>query len=325
MRRFVALLWGCIPLAAVAGCLAPSGAGAPDAIIVAGIPFRAGTRVVTWKEPGGYDAYLERRFFNGAEVLPERPARGCNVPRRYSKRSTRNLSPEMLARVEQGGYDLPALREKVDQFVLHYDVCGTSRRCFRVLHDLRGLSVHFMLDIDGTIYQTMDLKERGRHATISNDRSVGVEIAHIGAYGDLEVLHEWYVPETPLDLKIKLPESMGDGGVRTAGYVGRPRRRGLFEAVLNGNRVVQYDFTPAQYEALRRLVRTLNRALPRIRLQAPRDAAGRVLPCKLDEQAWQAFEGVLGHYHIQTNKVDPGPAFDWDHVLGGAHRTVNPQ
>jgi len=39
-------------------------------------------------------------------------------------------------------------------------------QCFKVLHDHRDLSVHFMLDLDGTIYQTLDLKERAWHATI---------------------------------------------------------------------------------------------------------------------------------------------------------------
>jgi N-acetylmuramoyl-L-alanine amidase len=31
---------------------------------------------------------------------------------------------------------------------------------------------------------------------------------------------------------------------------------------------------------------------------------------------------VLAHYHIQANKVDPGPAFDWDRVIGGARREL---
>ncbi len=66
--------------------------------------------------------------------------------------------------------DLDLLRQKVDQFVLHFDVCGTSAQCFYVLHDRRGLSVHFMLDVDGTIYQTLDVKERAWQATKSNDQ-----------------------------------------------------------------------------------------------------------------------------------------------------------
>ena len=47
------------------------------------------------------------------------------------------------------------------------DVEGYSKGTFRVLHDMRGLSVHFMLDLDGTIYQTLDLKVRGHLFTCS--------------------------------------------------------------------------------------------------------------------------------------------------------------
>ena len=35
-----------------------------------------------------------------------------------------------------------------------------------------------------------------------------------------------------------------------------------------------------------------------------------------------AFEGVLGHYHVTKRKIDPGPAFQWDHVLKGARALV---
>ena len=80
------------------------------------------------------------------------------------------------------GWDLPLLQRVVDQFVIHFDAAGTSKRCFEVLHDRRGLSVHFLLDLDGTIYQTLDVKESAWHATVANGRSVGVEVANIGAY-----------------------------------------------------------------------------------------------------------------------------------------------
>ncbi len=59
--------------------------------------------------------------------------------------------------------------------MLHYDVTAYSRTTFQVLHDYRGLSVHFMLDVDGTIYQTLDLKERAYHAGTANSRSVCVK------------------------------------------------------------------------------------------------------------------------------------------------------
>ena len=33
---------------------------------------------------------------------------------------------------------------------------------------------------------------------------------------------------------------------------------------------------------------------------------------KLADAELRAFRGALGHWHVQANKFDPGPAFDWD-------------
>ena len=43
------------------------------------------------------------------------------------------LSLDEFERIRGGGWDLPTLQRVVDQFVIHYDVCGTSRQCFRIL------------------------------------------------------------------------------------------------------------------------------------------------------------------------------------------------
>ena len=157
-----------------------------DEIIVAGRMFHTGTRVVTWMDPGGYDAYrVERRFAPIAESSWESTAaavKALRTPNRYGQRKN-GLSDAEIERVRGGGWDLPTLQRVVDQFVLHYDVCGISKSCFNVLHDHRGLSIHFMLDIDGTIYQTLDLKERAWHATTSNDhrdrRPPGIGLAPV--------------------------------------------------------------------------------------------------------------------------------------------------
>ena len=94
----------------------------------------------------------------------------------------KGLTPDEIEKVRGGGWDLPTLQRVVDQFVIHFDAAGTSKRCFQILQDRRGLSVHFMLDLDGTIYQTLDAKESAWHATIANGRSIGIEVANIGAY-----------------------------------------------------------------------------------------------------------------------------------------------
>jgi len=62
-------------------------------------------------------------------------------------------------------------------FVNHWDVCLSSESCHKVLKN-RGISVHFLIDNDGTIYQTMDTQHGAWHAGGSkwNHKSIGVEI-----------------------------------------------------------------------------------------------------------------------------------------------------
>ena len=186
-----------------------------DEIVVAGQLFHTGTRVITCMDPGGYDAYrTERRFSPIADSAWDKTHEAVKAipsPNRYGMRKAA-LTPEEIEHVRGGGWDLSKLQSVVDQFVIHFDVCGVSKQCFNILHDHRGLSVHFMLDIDGTIYQTLDLKERAWHATTSNERSIGIEVANMGAYpgNDLRVLHVWYQRDAKGLPYIKVPASIGD-------------------------------------------------------------------------------------------------------------------
>jgi N-acetyl-anhydromuramyl-L-alanine amidase AmpD len=82
--------------------------------------------------------------------------------------------------------------------------------------------------------------------------------------------------------------------------------------------LVQYDLTPQQYVALTKLTAALCQVFPKIACDYPRDASGQLVPGKLPDETLKTYGGVLGHYHIQTNKTDPGPAFDWDRVINGA-------
>ncbi len=296
--------------------------------MVAGQFVHTGTRVVLWMDPGGYDAYrVERRFSPldeaGWETSHDQ-VKELSSPNRYNLRRA-GLSPEELERVRGGGWDLPTLRRVVDQFVLHYDVCGTSRQCFKVLQDLRDLSVHFMLDLDGTIYQTLDLKERAWHATTSNSRSVGVEIANIGAYGVQErnPFDQWYAHEPGGQTRITIPERFGAGSLRTQDFEGHPARPQPVSGEIQGKQLVQYDFTPEQYDALIKLTATLSRILPGIKCDYPKDENGKLVLHKLPDPELKEYHGLLGHFHIQTDKVDPGPAFQWDRVINGARRLLH--
>jgi N-acetylmuramoyl-L-alanine amidase len=315
-----------LSLAALSGCaVGPYGEpGVPlerlgDEIVVCGELVHSGAPVVLWLDPGGYDAYRAECRFIPDQDRPSKPV--SDSPIRYGS-FRRHLPEEVAERVWSEGWSLPLLQEWVDLFVIHYDACGTSRRCFEVLHDLRGLSVHFMLDLDGTIYQTLDLKERAWHAGTANDRSVGIEIANIGAYEDMKTLDEWYACDEQGRPYVAFPEWLGETGVRTPGFVARPARQQLFTGEINGRKLYQYDLTEEQYDSLVKLTATLCQVLPRIEPDYPRDADGRLRRSVLSEEEMEGFSGLLGHWHVTMAKVDPGPAFGWDRLIEGVRRLL---
>jgi hypothetical protein len=296
-----------------------------DEIAVCGEFFHTTAPVVPWLDPRGYDAYrVERRFVpldQAATPPPEK--KGQFRGTRFSLRR-RGLTEAELERVRGGGWDLPLLQKTVDQLVIHFDARGTSRRCFEVLHDIRGLSVHFMLDLDGTIYQTLDVKEGAWHATIANGRSIGIEIANIGAYPPEKsgLLEKWYRRGAGGRVEIAVPDPDATSGIRDHGAILKPSRNEPIEGVIQGQMLRQFDLTERQYDSLIRLTATLCTLFPKIRCDYPRDSAGALVRFKLSESEFSGYQGILGHYHVQSNKVDPGPAFRWDKVIDGARRLM---
>jgi N-acetylmuramoyl-L-alanine amidase len=290
-----------------------------DEIVAAGQFFHTGTRVVLWIDPDGYDAYrVEPRFINLTNENPEQLYTGVH----YDVRN-HNITPDQFQEVSSGNWDLSLLQQVIDQFVIHFDVAGTSRRCFHTLQDVRGLSVQFMLDVDGTIYQTLDLKERAWQATIANSRSIGIEIANVGAYevGETNPLDAWY-EQTNGQTILTIPDAFGAAGILTTNFVGHPARPDPIHGNIQGHDLVQYDFTPEQYAALIKLTATLCRIFPKIKCQYPTNDSGQLITAKLPDEMLTNYEGILGHYHIQTDKVDPGPAFQWATVIEGARKIL---
>lgn len=326
LPRLLLSLPAALGMILLSGCVHAPGTPEPrtgDEIVIAGQFFHTGTRVVTWMDPGGYDAYrVERRFAPLAESGwkdTQAKVPGMSSPNRYNLRRG-DLTPAELERVRGGGWDLPTLQRVIDQFVIHYDAAGVSKACFEELQDVRDLSVQFMVDLDGTIYQTLDVKERAWQATIANDRSVGVEVANVGAYApnDRQRLDDWYRLDPQGKPYVAIPASVGDPMIRTRGFVARPIRPQVVPGTLQGHDLVQYDYTPQQYAALIRLTATLCRVLPRITCDYPKGPDGKPLDHALSPEEFKAYHGVLGHEHVQTNKIDPGPAFQWDRVIEGA-------
>ena len=310
-----------------------------DEIIVCGERFHTGAPIVLWTDKGGYDFHYSR-------------APGSPDERKPSHARMSPLTDAQAAQVRRDGWTLDLLRDSVDQFVIHYSVDGTSRLTFEKLVS-RHLSVQLMLDLDGTIYQAMDLQEEAPHATKANGRSVGIEIANLGAYsGNTAPLNEWYKKDASGKIAIKIPARFGDGGIRTKDFVGRPARPEIIQGVVQGKLYEQYDLTPQQYNSLIHLTAALCSVFPKITCDYPRqklafgpstgqfvkdspashpnalaglNEPGVLIRHALSGEQYEVYQGVLGHYHVQTDKQDPGPAFQWDAVITGARKLMTPE
>lgn len=277
------------------------GQAASEEIVVCGDRIPVDVPVVRWFDPGGYSFYEPGpvRSSNGPVGLRYQPGRSWAAP--------------------NTGIDRQQLADHIDVLVVHYDACGFSRRCYELLQDEVMLSAHFLLDVDGTVYQTMDLRDQAWHGRFVNPRSIGIELAQIGVYpadesaDDPYKKRRWYVPDGDR-LRLQIPEEFGDPGIRGPGPFFASRNEPV-EGAIHGRRWKQVDFTPQQYESLAKLTAALRRVFPRIALTAPRTPDGHVRTDQLSRPEIDEFEGILGHYHITTERNDPGPAFDWDGYL----------
>tara|TARA_Y100000034_G_scaffold126385_1_gene177526 strand:+ start:79 stop:987 length:909 start_codon:yes stop_codon:yes gene_type:complete len=166
---------------------------------------------------------------------------------------------------------------KIRYFVNHWDVCLSATSCARVL-DKRGISVHFLIDNDGTIYQTLDMQHAAFHAGSSrtNRASVGVEISN--AY--YPKYQETYVKR-----------GFGERALVDGAWV-------------HGSKLKPFlDFYPAQIEALKALWRAIHVAAE-IPYETPLGQFGKTSTKYEQDVPYGKFSGFVSHYHISKRKID---------------------
>jgi len=187
---------------------------------------------------------------------------------------------------EKGGIETPSgnyydysgrPKRKIRYFVNHWDVCLSSESCQGVL-DRRGASVHFLIDNDGTIYQTMDVQHAAWHAGSSrtNRPSIGVEIsnAYYPRYQD------WYTKH---------------------GFGERPI---IEDAWVHGRMLEPFlGFYPAQIEALKALWKAIHTAAE-IPYETPLNQFGKTSTKYEQDVAYGDFKGFVSHYHVSKRKID---------------------
>lgn len=191
--------------------------------------------------------------------------------------------PKVVLWTDKGGLGCPknCYKEQKSRnptmFVAHWDVCLSTASMVKVIIE-RGLSVHFGIDNDGTIYQLLDTKEIAWHAAGVNSASVGVEICN----GVLPKYNEHYKK------------------------VGLPLRDIVKSDIVHGKEIGPYlGFYPEQIKAFKALTEALNKAHG-IPFKTPRDKSGNYLKGVSQEVVKNTFKGVIGHFHVTTNKTDPG-------------------
>lgn len=190
---------------------------------------------------------------------------------------------DQVTRFDKGGlgYELSHYKSrkkrKPKMFVAHWDGCLNTNQMVEVTKE-RGLSVHFGIDTDGTIHQLLDTKEVAWHAKGINTWSIGVEIAN--------------------PVKIRYNRRNKERGL--------PVRKVVLGDKIHGKDVEPYlDFYPVQVEAFKALVRAVCKAHG-IPFSAPLDSDGNLVRGVDKRVAGRSFRGVVGHYHVTSQKLDPG-------------------
>lgn len=166
---------------------------------------------------------------------------------------------------------------EINMFVNHWDVCLNSKSCARVL-EKRGISVHFCIDNDGTIYQLLDTNHAAWHAGSKkhNQSSIGVEISN--AYS--LKYQSWY---------------------KKNGFGERPVISG---ETVHGSSMKDFTgFYDVQLNALKALWRAVHKGVG-IPLKTPVDKEGKTLKAVSTSVAANRFKGFVSHYHITRRKID---------------------
>ena len=257
-------------------------------LIIAGIPFQTEAPIINWTEGPRWDARSEVCIPTENDPRPNCVGGAPHGPppltytRRYALRpALRSYGDKMPP--------LDAVKSVIKQFVVHHDGCNSADMCFSVLHNERGLSVHFLLDNDGTIYQTIDLALMAYHAADWNIASIGVELCN---RGDAKAEPHYY----------------------DSGHYGP--KRDVKPCKINDHTILAFDYTPAQYKAFGTLCRELRKLLPNLPMEFPQASPGVQSWGTLPRAASFSFSGYIGHYHLTEQKWDPGP-FDFKSFFAG--------
>jgi hypothetical protein len=253
-------------------------------IVACGQMFDIGRRVVLWNDLGGLNAYNTTPFSYTTEDRKTGKKQKVTISgKRYSSRS---FNPRTLDR----------LQNVVSQFFLHHSGLYHSNATFNTLHNERGFSATFILDDDGTLYQTLDMQEKAWHGGKNNDMSIGIEIdsrADANKYAlAYDIPHQQEYNVGPRNILIDNVQGMNKKG---------------------------FCYNDAQYATLIALGSKLVEIFPIIAKNPdfPRTNSGTIIKSILPSPT--KYVGFICHYHTSENKWDP-VCFDHNRFLRGVNK-----
>lgn len=157
--------------------------------------------------------------------------------------------------------------------VTHWDAALSAKSCKNILQR-RGISSHFVIDNDGTIYQLVDTNNIAWHAKGSNNNSIGIDFSN-AYYTKYQRVY------------------------RKRGFGNRP----ILNSKIHGGKTGDHlGYYPVQLEAYKALIKVLCEKY-NIPLECPMKD-GKLLTGVHTPSQRGKFEGVVCHYHLNRKKID---------------------
>lgn len=255
-------------------------------IVVCGQKYDIGVPVILWSDPEGLNAYdISTKTVKIQDRKTGRILIQTISGKRYGSRSLLTSEP-----------NLSQLQKIIKQFFLHHTGIYNAEDTFEVLHNERKLSVTFILDDNGDLFQTLDVKEKAWHGGENNAISIGIEICSRAAAGKFPDAYDKYHQEK---------------------YNLLPRRRRI--DYIQKEWIQGFEYNDAQYRTLIRLGKCLKEIF---NLQTPGGKYAVDFPRANNRTIEYAISkpllhnGIICHYNTTIQKIDP-ISFDHERFLRG--------
>ena len=229
---------------------------------------------------GLVDPKTFRRIFTEIEAnteLDDAPSHitcdGVEVPLRWD-RFVGIEAPDALVLPRTCFKKTANFTRKPTLIVTHWDAALSATSCHKILKR-RGLSSHFVIDNDGTIYQMVDTNNIAWHAKGTNESSIGIDFSNA-----------YYLKYQKV--------------YRKRGFGNRP----VLESTVHGSPTgAHLGYYEVQLEAYKALLQSLCSHY-NIPLECPQTPSGGLYKGVYDPATTGQFHGVVCHYHLNAKKID---------------------